>query len=417
MPIFESLSNFQLPPNIADAIVRFGILFIFFAIAWLLRKRISHLLVTPIRALVKRTDSRIDDFFLRSIDKVIAYIILAIPLFLSTFILPMSQGERDVISSLAFTLVLFAVFRFLYDVTKYMFATSTRLKRVTGYTVDSALMPILQFCVKALVVVFGVLTIAQIWGWNIAGLVAGVGLGGLAISLAAKDILEDIMGYGVIVADNVMRESEYVVSPHGEGIVENIGVLSTRIRQLNQGLVIVPNSKLSGDWVVNWSRLEKRWFNFVVGLTYSSTGEQIQTFVSTLTDRLKARDHVQEDTVVVLFTEYADSSLNVLVRCYVDLPDWTAAHVEQHEVNLMIMNTLKEIGLEIAFPSRSLYMENMPDGLAKLIENGSMQPANNGHSNGNGNTSHPRQSEKSPYPQGDDNAKIADKEMEGAEEE
>lgn len=405
--MLENLSNLQLPPDIANGLALLLIIVVLFAIAWLLRKRIGKLLTIPVHVLVKKSNTDLDNFLAKSIDKVDSYLVLSIPFFVSTIILPLSESERRLLSAIGLSLFGFAIFRFIFDVVSHFFSSSQRLKRLTGYEIDAALMPLIQFCAKASVMIIGVLTIAQIWGWNIAGLVAGVGLGGLAVSLAAKDILEDILGYGVIVADNVLREKEYIVSPHAEGVVENIGVLSTRIRQLNQGLVIVPNSKLSGDWVVNWSRLEKRWFNFVVGLTYSSTGDQIQEFVSKLTDNLKSREHVQADSVVVLFTEYADSALNVLVRFYVDLPDWTDAHVEQHEVNLMIMDTVKEIGLEIAFPSRSLYFENMPEGLANLLEKASPQTQN---STRQSNNEHPRQSEKSPYEQGDDDPEIAPKE-------
>lgn len=411
MSFFNELPNVS--PDLASAIVRLGVLFIIFAITWLLRTRIAHLLIAPVRAVMNKTDTQIDDFLVNAISNVMSFIVLAIPLVASTIVLPMSEGERYIASSLALTLLVFAATRFIYDIVNELLATSTRFKRVTGYPIDPALMPIFQFCAKTVIIIFGILTITQIWGWNIAGLLAGVGLGGLAVSLAAKDVLEDVLGYGVIVADNVLREGEYIVSPSAEGIVETIGVLSTRIRQLNQGLVIVPNSKLSGDWIVNWSRLEKRWFNFEVGLTYRSTADQIQQFVTTLTERLKGRDHVQEDSVVVLFTEYADSSLNVLVRFYVDLPDWVDAHVERHEVNLVIMDVLKEAGVQCAFPSRSLYLEDMPAGL------GQSMPAAQQADKSNGNKTNRKaltNNGESPYPQGDDDPAIAEKSMEGEEE-
>lgn len=404
MEFLDSIA--QIPAEISTGIIRFGILFIILLLTWLFRNRIAKILALPLRTVISKTSTEIDDFFVTSINKVITYIVLAIPLLVSLFILPLSEGEYRFISAVASTLLVFALTRLAYDLVSRLMVSSTRVEKITGYSIDGALMPLLRFCAKVIVVIFGVLTITQIWGWNIAGLVAGVGLGGLAISLAAKDILEDILGYGVIVVDNVLREEEYIVSPHAEGIVENIGVLSTRIRQLNQGLVIVPNSKLSGDWVVNWSRLEKRWFNFEVGLTYRSTADQIQQFVNLLTERLREREHVQEDSVVVLFTEYADSSLNVLVRFYVDLPDWVDAHAERHEVNLVIMHVLKDIGIEVAFPSRSLYLEDVPSGLLQTLPNGAERETNGKHGS-KVDTSHVDE-----FHEGDDEAEIADKAME-----
>jgi MscS family membrane protein len=397
--------------------VNFLIVIVSLVIAWLLRKRIAQLCTAPIRAITERTATGVDDIWTRHFEKVVGYVVLAIPLLASILLLPFGEPWDTLIKNIALSLILFALFRFLYDVVSTLFSSFYRFEKLTGQRLEPALIPLVRMTARGLVVIFGVLSVAQLWGWNIAGLVTGLGLGGLAISLAAKDILDDILGYAVIITDNVFRQDEYIVSAYAEGIVETIGLRSTRVRQLNQGLVTVPNSKLSDDWVVNWSRLEKRWFNFVVGVTYSSTAEKIQKFVQELSERLKQREHVQEDSVVVLFTEYDDSSLNILIRCYVDLPDWVDAHVERQGVNLLIMNTLEEIGLEVAFPSRSLYLESIPRRKPKDGEkSGDDAKSGNGQQRAQQerkNKEHQRG--EHPFSQDDDDPEIADKSMDGGD--
>ncbi|QPC82581.1 mechanosensitive ion channel [Phototrophicus methaneseepsis] len=416
MEFFENLPGIsQIPLGTRILAINVLIVFISFIIAWLLRKRIARLCTAPIRALTTRTSSNMDDIWTRHFEKVVGYVVLAIPLYASLLLLPFEPPWPQLINQLAFSLLLFAAFRFLYDVATTFFASVYRFEKLTGQKIDKALLPLISVSARSLVVVFGVVSIAQLWGWNVAGLVTGLGLGGLTISLAAKDILDDVLGYAVIITDNIFREEEYIVSAYAEGIVENIGLRSTRVRQLNQGLVTVPNSKLSDDWVVNWSRLEKRWFNFVVGVTLSSTADRIREFVQLLPERLKAREHVDEESVVVLFTEYDDSSLSILVRCYVNLPDWVDAHAERQEVNLLIMQTLHETGLEVAFPSRSLYLESIP-GRSKngASNNGDKRAAQSQHHQEHHREERPvehqnKRSGDHPFSQDDDKHEIADK--------
>jgi len=228
---------------------------------------------------------------------------------------------------------------------------------------NTELQPLARVATKFVLFAVGLLIIAQIWNMNLAGIIAGIGIAGLAVSLAAKELLDDALGFALILSDDPFDIGDYVISPHGEGIIEKIGLRATRIRQLNQGLRIIPNHQIANDPLTNWSRLEQRWFNFYLGITYDATADQIEELSQALREMLGQREAVDEDKIIVYFTEYGDSSLNVLIRCYINIQDWAGAKAERHEVNLEIMRIVDEMGMSIAFPTRTLHLEQVPPAM------------------------------------------------------
>src|SRR5690606_18702680 len=131
------------------------------------------------------------------------------------------------------------------------------------------------------------------------------------------------------------------------------------IRQPDQAYVTIPNAKLTASAITNWSRLQKRWLNFHIGVAYGTTSDQMRKLVQRIREMLKAQEKVDPDSVVVLFTDFGDSSLNVLVRCYILESNWVKFHEHRQEINLNIMDIVADLGLSLASPRRSLYIENL----------------------------------------------------------
>lgn len=351
----------EVTPETWAMIARIGVILGLMLVLFMARGIIAGVIYRPIKSLFQATDTRLDDRILEAIKSVSSYLILGFgALFAALVLAPADSDARTVVLRIAITLFAIAAFRTAYSIVAAITSSSGRLNEVTNLNIDEAMMPVIRVTLKIVVALLGFLTIVQIWGISVAGIVAGVGLGGLAVSLAAKDILDDVLGFLTIIGDNIFTREEYIISPHAEGIIEHIGIRSTRIRQLNQALVIVPNGVLANDAVTNWSRLEKRWFNFLVGVTYQSTAAQIESFVSETRAMLEGRESVQNDSIVVLFTEYDESALNILVRCYINIEDWTEAKQERHAVNLAIMQIVDDLGMSIAYPTRSLFVEDIP---------------------------------------------------------
>ena len=192
--------------------------------------------------------------------------------------------------------------------------------------------------------------IIQVWGYDVSGLIAGLGIGGLAISLAAQETLSNIFGFATIVSDRPLVVGEYIKTPNVEGIVERVGLRSTRVRQLDQAVVTVPNSLMASSTILNWSRLAKRQINLTLGVTYATTPDQMESLLDALRTMLKQRDTVDPDSVVVYFIEFGGSSLNILIRCYVNLADWGAFTAEKEKVLLEVMRVVEQRQLADRLP-------------------------------------------------------------------
>ena len=119
--------------------------------------------------------------------------------------------------------------------------------------------------------------------------------------------------------------------------------------------------------VTNWSRLKDRRLNMTLGLAYDTTSDQMRTLLERLKALLRSREHVIEDTITVLFTGFGDSALEVLVRCYIALPDWTAFMEEQQAILLTIMDTMKELGLSFAPSGQAVQIEVVPQRVSSDI--------------------------------------------------
>lgn len=351
----------QIPAEIQGTIAQIAIILIIMLILFLARHIIAGIIYRPLQNLFESTDTDLDDQILESIRGVTSYLILAAGTLVGTLLLvPVDSTVRTILFRVVLTLLALAGFRVLYGMLSALTKNPDRISKIARIEVDEAIMPVVRVSAKALILIVGFLTVVRIWDISVGGILTGIGLGGLAVSLAAKELLDDVIGFLSIIGDNIFTKDEYIVSQHVEGVVEKIGLRSTRVRQLNQGLAIVPNSVISNDAVTNWSRLEKRWFNFMVGVTYQATADQIESFVTETRHMLESREHVENDSIVVLFTEYDDSALNILVRCYVDIEDWTESKQERHAVNLGIMQIVDNLGMSIAYPTRSLFVEGMP---------------------------------------------------------
>jgi MscS family membrane protein len=222
--------------------------------------------------------------------------------------------------------------------------------------IDLILIPFISRTIRVILIAISISIIGQEFDYDVNGLVAGLGLGGLAFALAAKEAVGNLIGGIVIVTEKPFSIGDWILTPSVEGTVEDINFRSTKVRTFSQALVTVPNSTLANEPITNWSRMGKRRITFHLGLNYKTTKEQIQRVVRRIEEMLRTRDEVHPETIMVAFDHYNESSLDILIYFFTNTTVW-AEHVKiKHEINLEIMGILEEEGVEVAFPSRTLYV-------------------------------------------------------------
>jgi MscS family membrane protein len=221
----------------------------------------------------------------------------------------------------------------------------------------AAFMPWIKKSLVVIFVVFGVLMIAQSLGADVKAFLAGLGIGGLAFALAAQDTLANIFGSVVVAVDQPFKIGETIQIGGTTGMVEDIGLRSTKIRRLDKALVIIPNKTVAAENITNLARFTERRVEQVLGLTYDSKGEQMEDLVAEIRRLLLAEDEIDPNSVIVYFRDFSASSLDIWLVYVTKSPDFHKQMALRQRLNVAFMKTVEARGLSFAFPTQTLHLE------------------------------------------------------------
>jgi len=160
----------------------------------------------------------------------------------------------------------------------------------------------------------------------------------------------------MILIDRPFHVGDWITFNGGDGVVEEVGMRSTRIRTFAKTVVSIPNQSLANATVENHSLMPKRRIKYTVGVTYSSTVDQMKTLVSRIEEYLKGNPDIDQEFMLVKFTEFNSSSLDIFVYCFTVTTDWTKHLAVKQDVNLRVMELVEELGMEIAFPTQTVHL-------------------------------------------------------------
>ncbi len=225
--------------------------------------------------------------------------------------------------------------------------------------------PLIRRALRILVVIVGSLTILATIGINITGLFACMGIVGLAISMGSQDSVANLVGTVNILIDRPYKVGDWItVGSTIDGDVEEIGFRSTKIRMFDKTLMSVPNAKLAGETIKNWSRMPKRRIKMTLGLSYDTSASQMKEALKEIEKILEEDEGVDQDYKLVQFTDYGASSLDVFLYYFSKSTVWKEYLDTRERVNLKIMDKIEKMGLEFAFPTQTLHLKG--DGMETL---------------------------------------------------
>jgi len=193
-------------------------------------------------------------------------------------------------------------------------------------------------------------------GYDLTAIIAGLGVGGIAVALAAQNILGDLFNYFVIFLDRPFEAGDFLTVGDQNGTVEHIGVKTTRIRTLSGEQLVFSNSDLTSSRIHNYKTMQKRRIVFKIGVTYQTSYEQLEQIPSIIKSIIEAQDPVRVDRIH--FQSYGDSSLDYEIVYYVLDPSYNKYMDIQQAINLGIYKEFASRGIEIAYPTRTLFMVN-----------------------------------------------------------
>jgi MscS family membrane protein len=233
---------------------------------------------------------------------------------------------------------------------RYSAATETKL--------DDQLIPLSRKTLKVIIVVTGAIMIIQNMGYSVTSMIASLGVGGLALALAAKDAVANFFGSVVVFTDRPFQIGDWVEFAGIEGFVEEVGFRTTLIRRFDQSLVTVPNATFSTAPIINHSRRPKYRIYTVIGITYETSIDQLQDFLNRIRQLLKTHPGIDQSFYAVNFVNFGESSLDIQIFCYTKTKEWAVYLDVQEDLFVRIMEIAEEMEIEIAFPTRAVYIRD-----------------------------------------------------------
>lgn len=234
--------------------------------------------------------------------------------------------------------------------------------------------PLIQKATRTFLLIVAVILVVQNLGYSVSSLLAGLGIGGLAVALAAQETLGNFFGSVSLVADRPFRVGDWIqVGSKVDGDVEEIGLRSTKVRTWSKSLMSIPNKVLANEIIENWSKMPKRRVKQYIGVTYSTPADAMHDLVEDIKELLREDEGVQQDFILVNFTDFGDSSLQILVYYFTSTTAWLAHMDIRQRINIKIMKAVEARGASMAFPTRSLQFEGdiaerIADGLGSKAD-------------------------------------------------
>ena len=349
------------------ALWRLGMALVIIFLGFLSRRLVRSAFEGFLRRRAERTRVQWDNDLITLVPQPLALVVQVLLWSLAAAVLVLPQEPVDVRRivfqglevALAVALI-WVAFR-LTDVATLAMA---RASEKTETKLDDQAVPLLRKTVKVfLAVTIGVMVIQNL-GYSVTSLIASLGIGGLALALAARDTVANFFGSIVIFTDSPFQIGDWVVFNEVEGTVEEVGFRTTRIRRFDKALVTVPNQTFTSTSIINYSNRDRRRIKLTVGVSYETTPAQMRALLEALRTLIREHPGIDQSFHLVNFTDLGGSSLDVLVYCFTNTVVWVEYLAIQEELLLRIMQIVEELGLEIAFPTRTVYLrdEHWPPG-------------------------------------------------------
>ncbi len=358
--ITNSLTGYFQSLNLLQLLSEFGFSILVLATTYFGANFISNTFLKLIPKFSKKITPEFSEAFQESFKKPVFYTIRCLGIYFAGISFPFPFGLSVFLSPLFKTfidiaLILAISVSILNLITRHhvFFPTLSEKLLDKSKTISLFFTNIL----KILVVSLTVIMILNELGYDVAGLITGLGLTGLTFALAAQDTASNFFSGVMILIDKPFKVGDWISVGTIEGIVEEINFRSSRVRTFDNALITVPNNKLSNDSITNWTKMNLRRTKIVIGLLYSTSKETLQNVIDNINNELSKLEDIKTDTIIVRFDNYNSSSLDVLIQ-YHSYPVGLAEHLSLKEkVQYIIMDIIEKENTDFAFNTFTIYNE------------------------------------------------------------
>jgi small-conductance mechanosensitive channel len=338
--------------------VRTWLLALLVAIVAMLILRIAmKLIIRRAIAISKRTETDIDDLVAHLLENTKFLFLLVMSLYAGSLVLTLPQKATRLVNSVAVIALLVQSAIWVNELLSYWIIRYERRKKEedpSSVTVVTALGFIGRIVLWSVILLLALDNL----GVNITALIAGLGIGGIAIGLALQNILGDLFSSLSIVLDKPFVIGDFIAVDNYLGSVEHIGLKTTRVRSLSGEELIFPNSDLTRSRIHNYKSLSERLVVFSIGVVYETPYEKLAAIPGMIQEIIEGQDQIRFDRAH--FKDYGDFSLNFEIVYHVLNPDYNLYMDIQQAINLAILRRFNEEGVEFAYPTQTLFVNNEP---------------------------------------------------------
>lgn len=345
--MWESIVTYEF---LIEVLLSVGILLLFLVLRKVFTKYIFHLILK----LTHKTPTDLFTHIWLSFEKPISWLFVIVGINVAARYFPYVNQNAPLFVSIMRSLVILMITWGLYNVASASSIALMKLNQKLNIEIDEILIPFLSKTIRFIIVALSLSIVAQEFGYNVNSLVAGLGIGGVAVALAAKDALGNLFGGLVIITEKPFSIGDWIKTPTVEGTVEDITFRSTKVRTFAQALVTVPNATLANEAITNWSKMGKRRITFQLGVNFNTPKEKLENTINKIEAMLKNHQDIHPDTIFVTFDQYNVNSLDIFLYFFTKTTVWEEFLKVKQDVNFKIMEILESEEVSVAIPTRAL---------------------------------------------------------------
>ncbi len=337
--------------DIMEIFIGVGIFLIFL----IFRGIISKLIIKRLEGIAKKTKNKLDDSFVQAMEGPARFLPIVIGFFIASYYMSFSEDNRAIVDTINRTLITIFIFWVMHQVIEpisYVLSGLNKIltRELIGWIIKS---------LKILIFILGLAAVLELWGIKIGPIIAGLGLFGVAVALGAQDLFKNLISGILVLVEKRFKIGDWIlVEDIIEGIVEKIGFRSTVIRKFDKSIAIIPNFQFAENAVINVSQTTNWIISWVINLQYDSTVDQLKTIRNQIEEYIKKNEDYKPDLgYAVRVDKFADSSIDMYVRCFTKTDDWDEWLAVKERLAIQIKQIVEKNGASFAFPSQSIYVE------------------------------------------------------------
>lgn len=349
LPMKDLLDDMYFNNTVQDYVIALAIVLGGIAVLRLFRKT----LLNRLKAWTSKTETKFDDYVVLGVERFGLPILNFAILYWGIHYLNLSPSVSKIVSTATTVIIVYFVIRIILSAIRKLLEAyvlkqengETKLKQITG------IMVVINIAVWAIGLVF----LLNNFGYNVTAIITGLGIGGIAIALAAQNILGDLFNYFVIFFDRPFEVGDFIVVDDKRGTVEYIGIKTTRLKSISGEQIVISNSNLTSSRLHNFRRMEQRRAIFNIGVVYGTPLEKLKKIPDMITQIIINEPLTTPDRVH--FATYGDFSLNFEVVFFVQTSDYKQYMDIVQDVNFKIYEAFEKEGIEFAYPTQTIHLK------------------------------------------------------------